>query len=93
MDDASRWTLGVRISAVAGLIALLALFLSSSAVAQIVVGQTAPGASPPAECEEGSAFDEIQRQVAGGASYVVPTAGVLTSWSTNAAAGRTRPSP
>ena len=87
MSDAGEGTLGVRISVVTGLMIMLALLLSASAAAQITVGQTAPGVSPPAECEEGSAFDEIQSQTAGGTSYVVPTAGVLTSWSTNAAAG------
>lgn len=86
MGRAGR-TLGGLISIAAGLIALLALSFSSTAAAQIVVGQTAPGVSPPAECADALPFDEFQRAIAAGNSYVVPTAGALTTWSTNAAAG------
>jgi hypothetical protein len=88
VNDAGKGSPGTRILSAVGLVALLAFLFSSSAAAQITVGQTAPGFSPPAECEEEFAFDEWQRAVAvDTTSYVVPTAGVLTSWSTNAAAG------
>lgn len=61
--------------------------LCASASAQITVGQVAPTVSPPAECEEPLPFDELQTAVSSGTSYAVPTAGVITSWSTNASAG------
>lgn len=63
------------------------LVLSPGAVAQVTVGQTAPGASPATECEFPTPFDELQTAVSSGASYTVPTGGVITSWSTNAGAG------
>jgi IPT/TIG domain-containing protein/PASTA domain-containing protein len=52
----------------------------------VVVGQVAPP-NPPAICEYPADYDEFQLSIATGASYTVPTAGVITSWSTNAAAG------
>ncbi|HVQ58395.1 MAG TPA: PASTA domain-containing protein [Solirubrobacterales bacterium] len=70
-------------------LAILGLLLAISPVAsaQIVVGQTAPGVSPSLNCDYSDPYDELQNSVASGASYTVPTAGVLTSWSTNAGAG------
>jgi IPT/TIG domain/PASTA domain len=67
--------------------ALFVLGVSSSATAQVVVGQVAPTPSPPAVCEYPSSYDEFQLSVGLGASYTVPSAGVITSWSTNTAAG------
>lgn len=66
--------------------AVLVLGVSSSAAAQVVVGQVAPP-NPSALCEYSNDYDELQLSVAGGASYTVPTAGVLTSWSTSASGG------
>jgi len=70
-----------------GLFALVALLatlgLSSSAAALVTVGQTAPDLSVVnASCNSESGYNELQTRVAAGASYQVPTAGVLTSWST-----------
>lgn len=62
--------------------------LAGTASAQVIVGQVAPTANPPAECEEPDPYDEFQIGVGAGASYVVPApGGVITSWSTNAGAG------
>jgi hypothetical protein len=58
--------------------------LTTSAQAQITVGQVAPVGGPVVSCSEPTAYDEIQTATGGGASYVVPSAGVLTSWSTQA---------
>lgn len=49
------------------------------------IGQLAPG-TPTASCDN-SPFDLAQPTVTSGNGYVVPAAGVVTSWSTNAAAG------
>jgi hypothetical protein len=62
------------------------LTVSSSAQAQVTIGQLAP-TNPPATCQHGSEYDELQVKVASGSSYVVPASGVITSWSTNAAEG------
>jgi hypothetical protein len=72
-----------------GLMAAMAVVLAPSAGAQIVVGQVAPTVAGESFCEFTSPYDEFQLGVASGNSYVVPTAGVLTSWSINegAAAG------
>lgn len=71
------------LAALAAAIAILGL--CSSAGAQIVVGQTASAALPPEGCLEPA--DEIQLTLESGASYRVPTAGLLTSWSTFAGPG------
>jgi len=76
-----------RLPVVAVAVVGLLLAISPAASAQLVVGQTAPGVSPFAECQYSKPYDEFQTSVALGSSYAVPTAGVLTSWSTNAAAG------
>lgn len=75
---------GVRMSLFVGLAVLVSLVAASSACAELVVGQLAPGSSPPTTCTHDSSYDELQVGVAGGNSYVVPVSGVLTSWSTNA---------
>src|SRR4051794_490078 len=64
----------------------VSLLAASSAPAEVVVGQVAP-VTPVAACEEPVGFDEVQTAVSGGTSYVIPSSGVLTSWSTNAATG------
>jgi IPT/TIG domain-containing protein/PASTA domain-containing protein len=66
---------------------LACLAVSASAQAQVTIGQLAP-TNPLANCHHSSEYDEVQVKVSSGASYVVPApGGVLTSWSTNAAAG------
>lgn len=75
--------IGLVVSAV---LTVAAMALSASAQAQVTVGQVAPSLEAGVLCSEGLPFDEVQTSVAAGASYVVPAAGVLTSWSTNARA-------
>ncbi len=66
---------------------LAGLGLCASASAQITVGQVAPDlVSANGACGSDSGYNEAQRAVASGASYVVPSAGVLTSWSSRTAA-------
>jgi hypothetical protein len=64
---------------------ILVLGCAASAQAQTTVGQLAP-ANPPLVCS-GESFDVTQGPTAGANPYVIPAAGVITSWSTNAAAG------
>jgi hypothetical protein len=78
-----RWV--ARSSLLALLAIVLAAAIGSTASAQIVVGQTAPSIETANPCNFKEPFDEVQISTAAGASYVVPTAGVITSWSTNAA--------
>lgn len=63
---------------------VLAAAIGSTASAQVVVGQTAPSIGTANACKFPEPFDEVQISTAAGTSYVVPTAGVITSWSTNA---------
>jgi hypothetical protein len=66
--------------------ALAALALCASAQAQITLGQQAPP-SPPAICS-GPPAEVIQIATSTAPNpYVVPVSGLITSWSTNAAAG------
>jgi hypothetical protein len=59
------------------------LFVQGSAAgAQITVGQLAPANTPAFNCEEIEPYDELQTSVVAGTSYVVPSGGVITSWST-----------
>jgi hypothetical protein len=74
-------------SVVLALVIASVLAISSSAAAASVVGQTAPGPFFGSSCEFEFPYDEVQAGVEGGASYTVPTAGVLTSWSTNEGPG------
>lgn len=63
------------------LLAIAALLLAAPAAggAPVTLGQTSSAAL---NCEpEASPYTAIQPQVAGGASYVVPEEGVITSWS------------
>lgn len=67
----------------ASVVAALSLAASAStATASVTVGQTAQ--SPPVSSNTGDSFDLLQGTVASGNSYVVPTNGTLTSWSTYA---------
>lgn len=70
----------VVLAALCGVLMLLAV--SSSASAQITVGQLAPASRPAENCNYGVPYDELQTSVAAGNSYGAPGAGVITSWST-----------
>ena len=77
---------------VAVAVAAVSLFSAASATAQITLGQLKAAGDPTPECTFGeSAFDEAQLSISSGPSYLVPSAGVITSWSTAAgpAAGQT----
>jgi hypothetical protein len=74
---------GVRIAAAAVSAVLVSLAVSATAAAQVTIGQTAPAGAPLFNCNYSAPWDELQTSVASGTSYVVPTAGVITSWSTN----------
>jgi hypothetical protein len=79
-----RW--GVRI-ALSALGAMSIVFgMSSTASAQITLGQLATASTPTFDCEYGQSYDELQTSVAAGNSYAAPTAGVITSWSTQVGA-------
>lgn len=69
------------------LIAGSALFLalSANAQAQTTIGQVAPP-NPPAICSNGP-FDIFANGTTDTPVYSVPTSGLITSWSTSAAAG------
>lgn len=67
--------------------AILVALIGCSSAQALTIGQLAP-ANPPASCSHTSEYDEVQVKIASGTSYVVPApGGVITSWSTNAAAG------
>jgi hypothetical protein len=66
---------------------VLGLGVASSAPALVTIGQTAPSLEVIDPDCTAPGYDEIQESVAAGASYTVPTAGVLTSWSTNSKSG------
>jgi hypothetical protein len=72
-------------------VAVMATMLGAvSAQAQVVLGQVAPGGPPPALCGAAGVanFDLFQFGNANQeTNYQVPEDGVITSWSTNAAAG------
>lgn len=58
--------------------------VSQAVATPATIGQLAP-LSPPTTCN--GAGELIQTVVAAGTAYTAPTAGVITSWSTNAATG------
>jgi len=61
--------------------------VGSTASAQVPVGQVAPAGASLFHCETGpESGDELQTSVAAGTSYVAPSAGVITSWSTQVGA-------
>lgn len=65
-------------------VAAALLVVATSAQARVSIGQLPP-ATPPFSCGVGPA-DLWQTNVASGNGYAVPRAGVITSWSTSAAA-------
>jgi hypothetical protein len=70
-----------------GSVSVLAIFVCmamwvSAAGAQVVVGQTIRAPFEPVQCTSATAYDEMQVTVADGASYTVPSTGLLTAWST-----------
>lgn len=75
----------MRLLLLIGAVLLASLWLCAGAEADVTVGQPAPP-NPEPYCNLGPT-DTIQIGVAEGNSYVVPEAGVLTSWSTSAGAG------
>jgi len=56
--------------------------MGSTASAQLTLGQLAPATAATINCEYVQPYDELQTSVAAGNSYVAPSAGVITSWST-----------
>jgi hypothetical protein len=71
---------------VASLLAVAtALLTPTAARAQITIGQL-PIGTPTTPCTSGP-FDLWQSKVAAGSGYTAPASGVITSWSTTAAAG------
>lgn len=70
---------------VVAVVGMLGLFVVASASAQTTIGELAPGANPALYCENGP-WDGAPTGPAA-AAYTVPSAGVITSWSTNAGAG------
>lgn len=71
---------GMFVAAVVGALSLAAV---SSAGAAVTVGQIAP-TTPTPTCM--SPVDRVQPTVSTGMTYVVPVAGTINSWSTNAGA-------
>jgi hypothetical protein len=71
---------------IASLLAVTAALLTpAGARAQITIGQLPPG-TPTTPCTSGP-FDLWQSRVAAGSGYTAPAPGMITSWSTTAAAG------
>jgi hypothetical protein len=72
----------IRLAALLMSVAGLALCVSpSQSTASVTIGQTAT----PAVCT--GSFDRLQPTVTSGNTYVMPAAGTITSWSTQAIAG------
>ncbi len=74
-----------RFVLLACLSALSLIASASPAAASVTLGQLAPGSPPATKCT-GVSTDFLQPSVDSGSSYVVPSTGTITSWSTNAAA-------
>lgn len=66
-------------------VALVSVAFPAAAQAHVTLGQLAPGTNPPATCLGPN--DLVQTMAGSAPRYVAPSAGVITSWSTNAAAG------
>ena len=75
-----------RLGVAASLAALSLAVSASTAAGAVTIGQLAPGTPPLTSCS-GDPEDRFNPTVASGDSYVVPGAGTIVSWSTNAAAG------
>jgi len=78
------WGVRIVLAVACGISVLFAM--SASASAQITLGQLAPATTPAFNCEYGSAYDELQTAAGVGNSYVAPSSGVITSWSTQVGA-------
>lgn len=65
-------------------VVIATLLPAAGASAQVTIGELAP-ANPPASCTAGE-FELVPSGIAK-SLYTAPTAGAITSWSTNAAAG------
>jgi len=78
-----RWGVRVTIAVLSCLSALSVM--GSTASAQVTLGQLATGV-PAFNCEYVLPYDELQTSVAAGNSYAAPSAGVITSWSTQVGA-------
>ncbi len=72
------------LAALSGMATLFAM--GSTASGQITLGQLATATTPTFNCEYVQPYDELQTSVATGNSYAAPTAGVITSWSTQVGA-------
>ena len=79
-----HWGVRVTLVALCGMSILLAM--GSAASAQVTLGQLAPPGASTFNCDYTQAYDELQTSVAAGNSYVAPSAGVITSWSTQVGA-------
>jgi PASTA domain len=77
-----RW---LKVSAAVVAATVLSALAAAPAISETTIGELAPGTSPSAYCVLGP-FDGAPTGSAA-AAYTVPAAGVITSWSTNAAAG------
>ena len=75
-----------RLGVAASLAALSLAASASTAAGAVTIGQLAPGTPPLTSCS-GDPEDWFTPTVGSGNSYVVPGAGTIVSWSTNAAAG------
>lgn len=76
---ASKARLGTAL--VLAILACLAVSVSA-ACAQVTVGQTIRAPYLPVQCVSENPLDEVQVAIADGTGYAVPSAGLLTSWST-----------
>jgi RTX calcium-binding nonapeptide repeat (4 copies) len=74
-----------RVALAASLAAVSLAPAASPADAAVTIGQLAPGI-PPTFCNTAD-HDWVQPTITSGSSYVVPAAGVVTSWSHSAAVG------
>jgi len=73
------WAGRAVLMALCGMSILLAM--GSTASAQVTLGQLAPPGTT-FSCEYVQPYDELQTSVAAGNGYVAPSAGTITSWST-----------
>jgi len=77
------WGVRAALVVLCGVSMLLAM--GSVASAQVTLGQLAP-AGTTFSCEYPQPYDELQTSLAAGNSYVAPSAGVITAWSTQVGA-------
>ena len=76
-----------RLGVAASLAALSLAASASTAAGAVTFGQLAPGTPPLTSCSGEFPEDRFNTTGGSGNSYVVPGAGTIVSWSTNAAAG------